>query len=224
MQKESTSIIIYVSGLVQGVGFRPFIYRIARKYGLKGWVRNTNENVIIRLEGEKRRVGRFIKALHEDCPGAAVIEHTAVEPSAMEGFFDFRILDSHDVSDETTGISPDIAVCTDCLEDITKEGTRHDYPFVNCTNCGPRFTIIRDLPYDRKNTTMDRFPLCKDCSKEYDDVEDRRFHAQPVACSVCGPEYRIWIGGKEISSGIREIISRSVSLLEAGGILAIKGL
>ncbi|MCX6251150.1 MAG: carbamoyltransferase HypF [Bacteroidetes bacterium] len=224
MLKETTSILIHVTGLVQGVGFRPFIHRLAHKYGLTGWVRNTNENVIIWIEGGKGEADHFLETLRTECPEAAIIEDIMTDSVLPEGFTSFQIIKSQDVSEEVTGISPDISVCNDCLEDMENEGTRHDYPFVNCTNCGPRFTIIRDLPYDRKNTTMEPFPLCDHCKKEFEDIEDRRFHAQPVACSVCGPEYRIWISGKEVSSDIHDIIDRSVQILESGGLLAVKGL
>lgn len=224
MGKPEKSILITITGLVQGVGFRPFIYRLARKYNVTGWVRNTNKNVQIKIQGDSGNIDRFLAFLRNDAPPAAIIEDISIELAEPDQSGSFKILESHDISDDITGISPDIAVCNDCLQDMEKDGNRKDYPFVNCTNCGPRFTIIKDLPYDRAKTTMRSFDLCDDCRKEFEDTGDRRFHAQPVACNVCGPQYEMIVEGKKISGNINKIITRIVSILENDGILAIKGL
>ncbi|MEI6140316.1 MAG: carbamoyltransferase HypF [Mariniphaga sp.] len=239
---KNITIQLVVTGLVQGVGFRPFIYRIALNHGLHGWVKNTNENVIIRLTGKAEQIEYFLSSLSKEAPQAAMIENILKEFLETEDFSDFRILESHNVSEEITEISPDIAVCNDCLKDIELKGNRLDYPFVNCTNCGPRFTIIRDLPYDRAKTTMSLFPICPDCLKEYRTISDRRFHAQPIACSKCGPNYELIIPhklvGKEIIEIIEiieikepgeikeivEILGRLSHIIDNGGVVAIKGL
>jgi hydrogenase maturation protein HypF len=224
MEKPEKSILITVTGLVQGVGFRPFAYQLAGRYHLMGWVRNTNKNVQIRIQGTAENTERFITSLREEAPRASRIEDISIEPFDTEAFNSFTILASHNISDDITGISPDIAVCTECIEDMDRDGTRRDYAFVNCTNCGPRFTIIKDLPYDRAKTTMDEFELCGDCRREFEDISDRRFHAQPVACNVCGPQYELLIDGRKSPGDIKEILAWMVSTLEADGVLAIKGL
>ncbi|MFZ4564288.1 MAG: carbamoyltransferase HypF [Bacteroidales bacterium] len=213
-----------VTGLVQGVGFRPFVYRLAMQYALTGWVQNTNENVRIRISGSPADISLFLEALKEEAPPASMIEAIAVQEIAPEPFTAFTIQHSHNLSDDITEISPDIAVCSDCLEDIEKKGNRLDYAFVNCTNCGPRFTIIQDLPYDRAGTTMQTFEMCPDCRREYGDILDRRFHAQPTACKRCGPQYELFIKGRRITGEINEIVVRTSDLLANGGILLIKGL
>jgi hydrogenase maturation protein HypF len=215
---------IKVKGLVQGVGFRPFIYRIATRSGLAGWVQNTNENVHIRVTGEPGTFDHFIACLKTEVPPAAMIENISIKDLETEHFTSFNILSSHDVSNEITEISPDIAVCDECLEDIKKKGSRLDYAFVNCTNCGPRFTIIRDLPYDRAKTTMQSFEMCADCSKEYETITDRRFHAQPVACAHCGPGYELFVKGNRISCSMEVIIEMVSDSLEKGEVALIKGL
>ena len=227
---KNITVQVVITGLVQGVGFRPFVFRMALKFGLKGWVKNTNENVIIRVTGEPERIDYFIVSLLQESPPVVSIENILNKILELEDFPDFQILKSHNVSEEITYISPDIAVCDDCLKDIELNGHRLDYPFVNCTNCGPRFTIIHDLPYDRAKTTMSLFPMCPDCQKEYETVTDRRFHAQPIACSKCGPTYKMFIaqkfaGAEIIEIGeIIEILGRISQIIDKGGIVAIKGL
>ena len=214
---------ISVTGLVQGVGFRPFVFRIAVKHNLSGWVKNTNECVEIFVEGPEVAINNFLDELISDPPVASHIDQVIpvnAEPINVKGF---SITRSENTSDKITGISPDICVCPDCLDDIRHQPNRVNYPFVNCTNCGPRFTIIHDLPYDRKNTSMKVFPMCDSCRKEYEDVKDRRFHAQPVACSVCGPHYTLYTGSTRIE-GIEKIISSTTGILMKGGVMAIKGL
>ena len=220
---ERINYIITVSGLVQGVGFRPFIYRLAQEAGLEGWVLNTNENVRIGLRTDQAALERFIDQVRQQTPPASEIGTINVEMAPQEVFSGFRIIESEDLSEAVTRVSPDIAVCEDCLGDMKEQSRRLDYPFLNCTNCGPRFTIIKDLPYDRARTTMQEFTMCPACRNEYRDVHDRRFHAQPTACSVCGPEYTLVMGTERIS-GIQEILGRTANLVDEGGIVAIKGL
>jgi len=218
------SIQVIVTGLVQGVGFRPFVYRIAKKNELTGWVQNTNENVRIEVSGKPENISQFLLSLRNDAPPAAMIEDISIQEMESKTFTEFRILESHNISDEITEISPDIAVCSECLQDMNQNGTRLDYAFVNCTNCGPRFTIIQDLPYDRAKTTMKSFSMCTDCRKEYETITDRRFHAQPTACSTCGPEYELFEKGKMVSNQIDFIVKHISKCIENGGIVLIKGL
>jgi hydrogenase maturation protein HypF len=214
--------LIEVKGLVQGVGFRPFIYRLAMDHGLKGWVRNTNQNVLICINTDEPGLKRFIEDIRLKLPPASDIESIDHTIAGSEIFPDFRIIESSNISDEITEISPDIAVCDDCLRDMKLQEHRIGYPFLNCTNCGPRFTIILDLPYDRANTTMSGFTMCKTCRSEYEDAGDRRFHAQPVACNTCGPEYELIIQGGQIR-GIRNILKKTAEFMDGGKIAAIKG-
>jgi hydrogenase maturation protein HypF len=215
---------VIVTGLIQGVGFRPFVYRIATRHGLKGWVLNTNENVCIRVSGEETEIQGFLSALRNETPPAAMIESVHAEEIPDDNYPDFRILRSEDISDEITEVSPDIAVCDDCLDDIRPGKRRSGYAFVNCTNCGPRFTIISDLPYDRPKTTMRDFPMCLECGKEYEEILDRRFHAQPVACAECGPEYELYVKGKRIPCSQELIVETVAGIIDQGGIVLLKGL
>lgn len=235
---------IHVTGIVQGVGMRPFVYREAMAYGICGWVLNAGDGVHVEAHASGAAVDGFVAALSEHAPDAARVERVEVAELAA-GTWDaadeqgFRIVASQDQTAHTTLISPDIATCNDCLRELFDPADRrYHYPFINCTNCGPRFTIIRSLPYDRVATSMDRFPMCPECAAEYGDPLDRRFHAQPDACFDCGPHIT-WheaAGGMELeNSGVmpaigstREtsdaIIERCVELLASGGIVAIKGL
>ena len=210
--------------MVQGVGFRPFVYRMAMKYALTGWVQNTNKNVRICVSGTAVDLDNFVISLEKEAPPASMIENIATSELAVQDFVGFTILHSDDLSDDITEISPDIAVCDECLEDIQQPGSRLGYAFVNCTNCGPRFTIIRDLPYDREKTTMQPFAMCPDCRKEYETITDRRFHAQPTACSRCGPHYELIVRGNPVSADINVIASQAANVLENCGIVLIKGL
>ncbi|MBT3209287.1 MAG: carbamoyltransferase HypF [Bacteroidetes bacterium] len=223
MQIEKTeAYLIEVKGLVQGVGFRPFIYRIALNHRIFGWVENRNTGVLIHAEAKIENINSFIRAIKSEAPIAsniASIDHKKIE---KQNFKDFQIVKSKNTSEEITEISPDIGVCKDCLEDIKIQSNRINYPFVNCTNCGPRFSIIKDLPYDRDKTTMEKFEMCKTCHHEYTDILDRRFHAQPIACSDCGPQYEIFIEGKTFHN-FDDIIEKIVELLNDGKIIAIKG-
>ncbi|MEI6277438.1 MAG: carbamoyltransferase HypF [Prolixibacteraceae bacterium] len=222
MKKQSLQIII--TGLVQGVGFRPFVYRIALRHELTGWVQNTNENVKIRVSGTPDNLEKFTYSLQNEAPVASRIDDVSVSEIDLIFFPDFSILDSHNLSEAITDISPDIAVCGECLQDIGQAGNRLNYAFVNCTNCGPRFTIIQDLPYDRKKTTMETFAMCSDCRREYESVSDRRFHAQPIACNHCGPHYELFIHGEKITGPITMIIDQVSQCISNGGVVLIKGL
>ena len=181
---------IHIRGIVQGVGFRPFIHKLVRERDLRGTIKNTSSGVELELEGEREALERFVEELPERAPKLALIEDLAVEYSdELKGFSDFRILDSKTELLRDTLISPDICICDDCLRELLDPADRrYRYPFINCTNCGPRFTIIRDVPYDRARTSMAAFPMCPDCEREYHDIENRRYHAQPDCCPDCGPE------------------------------------
>ena len=222
MIKKSLQIV--VTGLVQGVGFRPFVFRIATRFNLTGWVLNTNENIKIEVTGHAHEIDHFVNCLSSEAPQAAMIEKLTIREIETIEFRSFTIRESHDISDKITEISPDIAVCDDCLLDLNQHGNRLDYSFVNCTNCGPRFTIIQDLPYDRAKTTMKSFVMCPDCRQEYEDITNRRFHAQPTACTLCGPHYELFAGQKKISTEITEIINYTARSIENGETVLIKGL
>ena len=217
------TIHLEIKGLVQGVGFRPFIYRLAKNYNLHGWVENRNDGVGIIVTGNTDILEQFTSSISRQAPPASHIDSIDIKEIALESFVDFQIIKSKTISDQITDICPDIAVCEDCLLDMNLQKNRIHYPFINCTNCGPRFTIIKDLPYDREKTTMNDFAMCPDCRKEYTDIMDRRFHAQPVACSNCGPEYTLLYKNKEIKN-IDTIIDTLVKLITDGKIIAIKGL
>ncbi|MDD5507276.1 MAG: carbamoyltransferase HypF [Bacteroidales bacterium] len=220
---NQTTHDIHICGLVQGVGFRPFIYRLANEMGMKGWVENRNDGVRIRVTCTESALRAFIEGIRNRAPEAADIYSIDHVKGNYESFDDFRIKKSENLSDDITEISPDIAVCDACLEDMKRQPHRIGYPFINCTNCGPRFTIIRDLPYDRDKTTMEPFVMCDECHAEYTSVLDRRFHAQPVACNNCGPTYELLENGKR-TTDLSSIISTVCRLLENGKILTIKGM
>ena len=215
---------IHIQGIVQGVGFRPFIHKLVQSYGLKGYVKNSSSGVEMELEGERTQLECFVKALPEKAPKLAVIEKLRAEYSdELRGFLDFSIARSKTESVRNTLISPDICVCDDCLRELRdKNDRRYAYPFINCTNCGPRFTIIKDIPYDRAKTSMSEFPMCPDCEREYQDIEDRRYHAQPDCCPDCGPE--VFYLDAEGSRAEGDAIELARERLKAGGIVAIKGL
>jgi len=183
------AVDIHVKGIVQGVGFRPFVYRMAKKYLINGWVLNATDGVHIHAEGESALVDEFIMELSDNAPAASKVEEIDIKEVPLEDFdsFEIRFSDDEDVA-ETTLVSPELATCDDCVAELfNPNDRRYRYPFINCTNCGPRFTIIDHLPYDRAATSMAAFPMCKKCAAEYADPLDRRFHAQPDACFECGP-------------------------------------
>ncbi len=213
-----------VQGVVQGVGFRPFVYRLAHEHNLKGWVRNTSGSVKIEVEGDEVALKSFLAALKAKSPPMAHIEKTEATFHSPSGYTSFVIRESQSQRGEYQLVSPDIAICEACIREIfCPTDRRHRYPFTNCTNCGPRFTIIEDIPYDRSKTTMRKFQMCPECQREYDDPLDRRFHAQPNACPKCGPSLEIVDrNGKPLESG--DAIKTASTLLKRGSILALRGL
>jgi hydrogenase maturation protein HypF len=215
---------ISVRGVVQGVGFRPFVYQLAARHNLRGWVCNTSEDVKIEVEGETNDIEEFIKGLKGQAPPMSHIEDIRVTTGTPENHVKFEIRESVSEAGKYQLVSPDIATCPDCLKEIFNPADRrYHYPFTNCTNCGPRFTIIRDIPYDRPNTTMQSFKMCPACQREYNDPLNRRFHAQPNACPICGPQLELTDNqGKSVTC--EDIISKTAALLKEGKIVAIKGL
>ncbi|MEC4293830.1 carbamoyltransferase HypF [Adlercreutzia shanghongiae] len=226
------AVDIHVKGIVQGVGFRPFVYRMAKKYLINGWVLNAADGVYIHAEGESKLVDEFIMELSDNAPAASRVEEIDIKEVPLEDFDSFEIRFSDDEAvKETTLVSPDLATCNDCVAELfNPNDRRYRYPFINCTNCGPRFTIIDYLPYDRAATSMAAFPMCERCAAEYADPLDRRFHAQPDACFECGPSvtWRVGAEGEELIGKTREesdvIFAAAVEMLMAGKILAVKGL
>jgi hydrogenase maturation protein HypF len=215
---------ISVRGVVQGVGFRPFVYQLATKHNLRGWVCNTSEDVKIEVEGEAKNIDSFIDGLRNQSPPLSHIEDITVTAGAPAQYNKFEIRPSLPEEGKYQLVSPDIATCPDCLKEIFDPADRrYRYPFTNCTNCGPRFTIIADIPYDRPNTTMREFTMCPECRKEYENPLDRRFHAQPNACPVCGPKLELVDAtGRVIPC--EDIIQETASLLKGGKIVGVKGL
>jgi len=215
---------IEVSGIVQGVGFRPYVYRLAFERHLAGFITNTAAGVSIEVEGPAESVEDFVSRLPAEAPPLARITQLAAHeiPACADG--EFRILPSRLGEDRRVLISPDVAICDDCLRELFDASDRRfHYPFINCTNCGPRYTIVRDIPYDRALTSMAAFPMCDDCQREYDDPLDRRFHAQPNACWKCGPQVELWDGeGKHIK--IADPIAEAAAHLQKGYVVAVKGL
>jgi len=227
---ETRGLSIHVSGIVQGVGFRPFVYGLATRLALTGWVRNTSAGVDIEVNGPPEGLERFVRALQEEAPALARIDDLAVTARSPNGSVAFEILHSQALVGDYQPISPDVGICPDCLRELFDPADRrYRYPFINCTNCGPRFTIIGDIPYDRPQTTMAGFPMCPACRAEYTNPLDRRFHAQPIACPVCGPH--VWLeGGHQRAAGLdqalagEEAIQAAQGLLREGKIVAVKGL
>jgi hydrogenase maturation protein HypF len=217
---------ISVRGIVQGVGFRPFIYSLARRHELAGLVRNDAEGVHIEAEGAQEELERFLREITEKAPPLAVVEAVAWRPLAVREETEFRIEESREGVRRQALVSPDVATCEDCLAELfDPSDRRYRYPFINCTNCGPRFTIARSVPYDRATTTMAHFEMCLECQNEYDDPSDRRFHAQPNACPACGPRVRLLDRfGHELRGKTGDPISRAAQMLRGRAIVAIKGL
>ena len=215
---------IHITGIVQGVGFRPFVYGLAKRYELNGWVRNTSAGVDIEVDGEQEILDAFVKALRDEAPPLSRIDELSASFQAPNGFRSFDIVHSEAVEGAFQPISPDVSICPDCLRELFDPlDRRYRYPFINCTNCGPRFTIIKDIPYDRPKTTMAPFAMCPDCEKEYTDPLDRRFHAQPVACPVCGPQVTFERSTVQTSTRDDAILDTRTALAN-GEIVAIKGL
>ena len=210
---------VKVNGIVQGVGFRPHVYRLAVEYNLKGWIINSSTGVILEVEGKEEDLREFMRRLQNEPPPRAVIRSCEMQEIPLHGFTSFTIKPSDDNGNTTAMISPEIAMCRECTKETSDiKDRRYGYPFTNCTNCGPRFTIIKALPYDRAMTTMAPFTMCPDCQAEFDDPRNRRFHAQPNACPVCGPRITLVdANGVPVYREIRD-------LLKSGCIVAVKGL
>ncbi len=222
MKKKST--VIRIRGLVQGVGFRPFIYKIATCLGIKGEVRNDTDGVLIRAYMTASECEDFIFHIkNEYLPVATIHSIIAEETEEIFDYKTFTISKSLNGNCEVTQVAPDIAVCPDCIADRTRQKHRIHYPFINCTRCGPRFSIIRDLPYDREKTTMDIFTMCPDCRKEYENITDRRFHAQPVACNQCGPTYYGNYDGVTYND-YPSLLNITAWLIRNGEVIAAKGI
>ncbi|AAK78786.1 hydrogenase maturation protein HypF [Clostridium acetobutylicum] len=217
-------LLLKIEGIVQGVGFRPFVYRQASLLGLKGWVSNNSAGVYIDVEGESSNLYEFIDKLKYDKPFLCRIENIAIEEKTAVNYRSFKIKRSEDKYNKTTLISPDIGICEKCIEDITNPSSkRYKYPFASCTNCGPRFSILKAIPYDRKNTTMNKFKLCSACDKEYNDYNNRRFYAETNSCKICGPH--IWIENHNgVKIEVDDELNWTRKKLKEGKIFAIKGL
>jgi hydrogenase maturation protein HypF len=219
---------IQVRGIVQGVGFRPFVYKLANELGLTGYVFNSSSGVTIEVEGGGSELEEFLRTLKEDPPALAEITQITVSEVAVQGGTGFSILHSREEAGEFALVSPDAGTCDACWRDFgDPSNRRYGYPFTNCTHCGPRYTIIRDIPYDRATTTMASFVMCSDCQAEYEDPGDRRFHAQPNACAVCGPSLALVEPGSQASfAGANSlgIIRQTRALLREGKIVGVKGL
>ena len=214
---------LQVTGVVQGVGFRPFVYRLAKLHHLAGWVCNTSNCVEIEVEGPPVALEAFIRQLGTEAPALARIDSVVAAEAEPQGHEGFAILDSRALTGTEALIPPDVAACEDCLAEVKHPADRrHRYPFTNCTNCGPRFTIIEAVPYDRSHTTMARFAMCPRCRAEYQDPEDRRFHAEPTACPACGP--RVWLEDGDRRLDGDAALKAAARLLRDGKIVAVKGL
>ena len=215
---------VNIHGIVQGVGFRPFIHKLVREYRLCGYIKNTSSGVELELEGERAELERFVADVPRRAPKLALIERveTAYSPE-LKRFEGFEIRKSRREELRNTLVSPDVGLCDDCRRELLDPADRrYRYPFINCTNCGPRFTIIKDLPYDRARTSMSGFPMCPDCDREYHDIENRRYHAQPDCCPVCGPRvFYLDAEGRELPG---DAIELARAALKAGKIIAVKGL
>jgi len=232
-----TKARIIVKGIVQGVGFRPFVHRLAEEFGLKGWVKNTTAGVVIEVEGDKRKLENFYHEISTRKPPPCEIKEKNIIYQIRRGYRSFVIKESSSEARKEVLVSPDIAFCQECLRELEDNSDRrHWYLFINCTNCGPRFTIIKDLPYDRRLTTMKKFRMCATCQAEYEDISRRRYHAEPNGCPRCGPEIELiesikykkasvsnWEGSGRMLKGL-EALKVAIRLLEKGMIVAIKGL
>lgn len=224
MNKENTAVLLKVYGTVQGVGFRPYVFILAKKYKLKGFVSNTEYGVEIFVEGFFENINKFIYNIKNNTIKIANVSRIIKNKKQLYGFKSFTIKHSCKESKIISDFPSDIAICGDCKKELmSRKDRRYYYPFINCTRCGPRYSIVKKLPYDRLNTTMKEFDMCPDCRKEYEEAENRRFHAQPDACSVCGPQVKLYIGNKYMFQGI-PALSETARIIEQGGIVAIKSI
>lgn len=220
------SVFVQIKGIVQGVGFRPFVYNLALKYNIKGWVNNDEKGVNIFLYSSEENIQNFLCELKEKPPVLAKIDSLNIKKiTKKQEYKTFEILQSSSSKNKSTIISPDIAICDDCIKDINDNSNfRYNYALTNCTNCGPRYSIIKTVPYDRINTSMASFELCEDCKKEYENPTNRRYHAQPLACEKCGPNVTLYNNKNEIISHNINAIKEVAQLINNGSIVAIKGI
>ncbi|HTU93699.1 MAG TPA: carbamoyltransferase HypF [Gemmataceae bacterium] len=223
--EECVRLHLEVRGAVQGVGFRPFVYRLANELGLAGWVNNSPQGAAIEVEGDRGRIAEFLRRLPDDKPRPCVLHSLAPTFLPQAGYTCFEVHDSSSNGPKTAVILPDLATCLDCQREIfDPKNRRFRYPFANCTNCGPRFSIVEELPYDRPRTTMKRFPMCDACRAEYDNPADRRFHAQPNACPRCGPHLELWDAAGNVLAAHDDALRAAADALRRGDIVAAKGL
>jgi len=216
---------VIIRGAVQGVGFRPFVYRLATEMKLPGWVVNSSQGVFIEVEGDSLKLGKFLERIDKEKPANAFIQSMETSYLAPAGYCEFEVRQSDGSGAKTALIMPDLATCEDCFREIFEPSDRrYRYPFTNCTNCGPRFSIIENLPYDRVNTSMKAFVMCDRCLDEYNDPSDRRFHAQPNACPICGPQLALWNSRGKVLETREEALQGAVDAVRRGEIVAIKGL
>lgn len=224
IKDDQNRLVCQIRGVVQGVGFRPFVYRLAVELGIRGRVLNNTAGVAVDAEADRQTLEVFLKRLRADAPAAARIFSFEFSFHQPVGFSDFQIISSHDGGEKMLTLLSDIATCSDCLAEIQDPFERRfSYPFTNCTQCGPRFTIMTDIPYDRPNTSMQGFPLCPACKQEYKNPQDRRFHAQPLACAVCGPRLT-YLGRDGESVDCTDPLGRAVADIRGGALVAVKGL
>lgn len=217
---------IKITGIVQGVGFRPFVYNLALKYDIKGWVNNDEKGVNILLSSSEENIQNFINELKSNPPILARIDSINIEEiTEIKKYETFEIIQSESSKNKSTIISPDIAICDDCIEDINDMSNfRYNYSLTNCTNCGPRYSIIKTVPYDRINTSMFSFELCEKCKNEYENPINRRYHAQPIACENCGPNVVLYNNKNEVLSSDINAIKEIAQKINKGSIVAIKGM
>lgn len=226
MKSKITAKRLEITGVVQGVGFRPFLFVLAKRHMLAGVVSNTGTGVTVVIEGPEKKIDQFCRDIRQNAPLLASVTGIFSKQVAVNGYASFQIVKSQTSENRSTLISPDVTVCRDCLAELNDPGDRrYRYPFINCTNCGPRYTIIEDIPYDRPKTSMKYFKMCAACRKEYEDPLNRRFHAQPNACPVCGPKVFLTDAqGQVIEEDPQKVIPMAADLLKSGRILAVKGL
>lgn len=222
-RKEKIAALLHVKGRVQGVGFRPYIFRLAIQKKLTGTVYNRADGVVIHIEGSPENCSKFRRELKLQAPDAAIIKEVKFETIRPEQHTEFKIIESQKSKEFIAEICPDIAICDACVDELYSKDRRKDYPFINCTNCGPRFTLIENFPYDRKHTTMQEFSMCPECTYEYNDPANRRFHAQPVSCYNCGPKYKLHLKDGIITD-FQKIIIKLGEQINAGSVVALKGL
>ncbi len=222
--KKKIAILLQIYGTVQGVGFRPYVYALAKKYGLKGSVSNTSFGAEIIIEGSFSRINKFIYTMKNKSVKPAKITQIKKKNIALSGYTDFKITRSSKKSNILSDFPADLALCDKCKKELLSDKDRRfHYPFINCTQCGPRYSIVKNLPYDRKNTTMKSFKMCAKCNLEYHNASTRRFHAQPNACSVCGPEVSLYIKNNVVLSN-GQAMTKAAQMIDKGKVLALKSI